>query len=123
MPGPGGKIVHAEIRVGNSIVMLSDEMPPMPGQPGVYKSPRSAGLSTAALFLYVDNADAAFERAVKAGATVRQPPTDMFWGDRYGQVIDPFGHTWALATHKEDVPPAEMERRQKDFFAKMQSKK
>ena len=95
MPGPGGKIVHAEIQVGDSRIMMSDEMPPMPGQPGVFKSPRSAGLSTAALFLYLPDVDAAFERALKAGCTVRMKVTDMFWGDRYGQVIDPFGHTWA----------------------------
>lgn len=118
--GPGGKIVHAEVRIGDSVVMMSDEMPPMPGQPGVYKSPKSAGLATAALFLYVNDCDAAFDRAVKAGCTVRQPPTDMFWGDRYGQVIDPFGLTWAIATHIEDVSPAEMKKRQEEFFAKMQ---
>lgn len=119
MPGPGGKIVHAEIRIGDSIVMLSDEMPPMPNQPGVYKSPKSAGLSTAALFLYLPDVDAAFDRALGAGCTVRTPLTDMFWGDRYGQVIDPFGHTWALATHKEDVSPQEMTKRHQEFSAKM----
>ncbi|MEX0704035.1 MAG: VOC family protein [Planctomycetales bacterium] len=120
MPGPGGKVVHAEIRVGDSPVMLADEMPPMPGQPGAYKSPRSAGLSTASLFLYVPDVDAAFERAVKAGCTVRMPVTDMFWGDRFGQVIDPFGHTWGLATHVEDVSPEEMARRHEEFVAQMQ---
>jgi PhnB protein len=119
MPGPGGKIAHAEIRVGDSVVMMSDEMPPMPGQPGTYKSPRNAGLSTSGLFLYVNDVDAAFDRAVKAGCTVRQPVTDMFWGDRYGQLIDPFGHTWGLATHTEDVKPAEMARRRDAMFAKM----
>lgn len=120
MPGPGGKIVHAEMRIGNSVVMMADEMPPMPGQPGTYKSPRSAGLSTGGLFVYVDDVDSAFERAVKAGCTVRTPVTDMFWGDRFGQLIDPFGHTWAMATHKEDVEMAEMEKRQREFLAKMQ---
>jgi len=119
LPGPGGKIVHAEIRVGDSRIMLSDEMPPMPGQPGIYQSPKTARLCTAALFLYVQDADAAFARAVKAGCTTRMSLQDMFWGDRYGQVIDPFGHTWALATHKEDVPPDQMEERQREFFAKM----
>jgi PhnB protein len=117
---PGGKIAHAEIQVGDSKVMMGDEMPPMPGQAGVYKSPKSAGLSTAALYLYVKDCDAAFDRAVKAGCTIRQPVTDMFWGDRYGQVIDPFGLTWAIATHIEDVSPAEMKKRHQAFVAKMQ---
>lgn len=119
MPGPGGKIVHAEIRVGDSMVMMNDEMPPMPGQPGVYKSPKSAGLATAALFLYLKDVDAAYDRAVKAGCTPRQPPTDMFWGDRYAQVIDPFGHTWALATQVERVSPAQVEKRHREFLARM----
>jgi PhnB protein len=119
MPGPGGKIVHAEVVIGSSRLMMSDEMDPMPGQPGVYKSPKSAGLNTAALFLYVPNVDKWFNRAVEAGCTVRSPLMDMFWGDRFGQVIDPFGHTWGMATHTEDVSPAEMRRRQQDFFAKM----
>src|SRR5919109_2991570 len=69
MPGPGGKITHAEIKVGDSVVMLNDEMPPMPGQPGVYKSPKNAGLATAALFLYLEDVDKAFDRAIKAGCT------------------------------------------------------
>jgi uncharacterized glyoxalase superfamily protein PhnB len=120
MPGPAGKIVHAEIQIGDSRIMMSDEMPPMPGQPGVYKSPRAAGLSTAALFLYVPDVDAAFERALKAGCTIRVKVTDMFWGDRYGQVIDPFGHTWALATHMEDVPPEEIGWREQEFTANLQ---
>jgi PhnB protein len=119
MPGPGGKIVHAEVVIGSSRLMMSDEMDPMPGQPGVYKSPKSAGLNTAALFLYVPNVDKWFDRAVQAGCTVRSPLVDMFWGDRFGQVIDPFGHTWGMATHTDDVSPAEMRRRQQDFFAKM----
>lgn len=120
MGGPGGKIVHAEVQVGDSRVMMNDEMPPMPGQPGTYKSPKAAGLSTGALFLYVKDVDAAFQRAVKAGCTVRQAPIDMFWGDRYSQVIDPFGHTWGLATHIEDVSPAQIRKRQQAFFAAMQ---
>ena len=119
MPGPGGKIVHAEVQVGTSRLMMSDEMPPMPGQPGVYKSPKSAGLNTGALFLYVADVDKWFDRAVRAGCTVRSPLMDMFWGDRFGQVIDPFGHTWGMATHTEDVSPAEMKRRHADFLARM----
>ena len=121
MPGPGGKIAHAEIRVGNSRVMMGDEMPSM-GMPGVYKSPKAAGLNTAALFLYVAGVDKWFDRAVKAGCTVRMPLTDMFWGDRYGQVIDPFGHTWGMATHLEDLTPKQMAARQQKAFAEMAPK-
>ena len=115
MPGPDGKIAHAEIQVGTSRVMMNDEMPSM-GQPGVYKSPRAAGLSTAALFLYVTDVDKWYDRAVKAGCTVKMALADMFWGDRYGQVIDPFGHTWGMATHKEDLTPKQMAARQKEAF-------
>lgn len=119
MPGPMGKIVHAEIKIGDSIVMMSDEMPPMPGQPGIFRAPKAAGLATGALFVYVRDTDASFDRAIKAGCTVRTPVSDMFWGDRYGQVIDPFGHTWALASRVEDLSPKEIARRQNEFFAKM----
>jgi PhnB protein len=118
MPGPGGKTVHAEVRIGASRLMMSDEMPPM-GMPGVYKAPATVGLNTGALFLYVANVDKWFNRAVEAGCTVRSPLTDMFWGDRFGQVIDPVGHTWGMATHFEDVSVAEMKRRQQAFFAQM----
>jgi PhnB protein len=117
MAGPDGKIAHAEIRIGDSIVMLNDEMPSMPGQPGVYKSPRKAGLVTGALFLYVRDVDAVFDRAVEAGCTVRQRPTDMFWGDRYSQVIDPYGHTWAFATRLENLTQRQIEARQRQALA------
>ena len=120
MAGPDGKIGHAEIQVGDSRIMMNDEMPPMPGQPGVFKAPKAAGLATSALFLYVKNVDAVFDRAVKAGCTVRSAPMDMFWGDRFAQVLDPFGHAWGLGTHIEDVSMKEMKRRQAEFFAKMQ---
>jgi PhnB protein len=120
MPGPGGKIVHAELQVGSSRIMLNDEMPPMPNQPGVFKSPKAAGAATSALFLYVPNVDQTFQRAVSAGCTVRMPPEDMFWGDRFGQVMDPYGHGWGMATHKEDLTPSQIAKRQKEFFAKMQ---
>jgi PhnB protein len=120
MPGPGGKIVHAELQVGSSRIMVNDEMPPMPNQPGVFKSPKAAGAATSALFLYVPNVDKVFERAVQAGCTVRMPPTDMFWGDRFGQVMDPYGHGWGMATHTEDMTPKQMAKRQQEFFAKMQ---
>jgi PhnB protein len=121
MPGPGGKVVHAEFTIGSDVIMVSDEMPPMPGQPGVYKSPKAAGLSTGAIFLYVPDVDAAFDRAIKAGCTVRTPLTNMFWGDRYGQLIDPFGHTWAMATHVEDVSPKEMAKRQQAEAARLRA--
>ena len=94
MSAPGGKIPHAEIRIGDSMIMMSDEMPPMPGQPGVYKAPSSAGLSTAAIFLYLKDSTPPSVAPSRPGAPCAAP-TDMFWGDRYGQVIDPFGHTWA----------------------------
>lgn len=106
LSGPGGRLMHAEIRIGDSIVMLSDE------QPGTgTRSPQSLGGTTGSVFLYVPNVDALFARAVAAGARALMPPTDMFWGDRFGQLVDPFGHQWGLATHREDVPPAEMARR------------
>ncbi|HSE91747.1 MAG TPA: VOC family protein [Methylomirabilota bacterium] len=107
MPGPDGKgIMHAEIRIGDSVVMLADEMPSMG-----CRAPQTLGGTTSYLFLYVTDVDAAFKRAVDAGAKATMPPTDMFWGDRFGKLTDPFGHEWGLATHKEDVPPEEMKRR------------
>lgn len=117
MKGPDGKIIHAEIKIGNSIVFLSDEMP------GMCSSPQTLGGSPVGLYVYVDDVDAMFNRAVSAGAQVKMPVADMFWGDRYGQVIDPFGHQWGLSTHKEDVSPEEMKRRGEEFFAQMASKK
>jgi PhnB protein len=107
MPGPGGKLMHAEIKVGDSVVMLSDEFIEMGGG----RSPQSLGGTTGYLFVYVPDVDAVFRRAVDAGARVEMPLTNMFWGDRFGKVVDPFGHVWALATHQEDVPPAEIGKR------------
>ena len=106
MPGPGGKIMHAEVKIGNSMLMLADENP----EQG-HLSPSSRGGSTSSVMLYTGDVDATFKQAVAAGATANMPPVDMFWGDRMGNLTDPFGHTWAIATHKEDVSPAEMERR------------
>ena len=106
MDRPDGKIGHAEIKIGDSIVMLADESPRSDS-----RSPQSLGGTTAGIFLYVENVDAVFDTAVKAGAKVHQPLTNMFWGDRFGGLTDPFGHSWALATHIEDVAPEEMEKR------------
>jgi len=103
MPGPGGKVMHAEIQVGDSMIMLSDEMP----QQGT-KSPSALGGSPASIFLYVRNVDAAFAKATAAGATVATPVQDMFWGDRYGRLRDPFGYEWQMATHKEDLTPKQI---------------
>lgn len=114
MDAPGGKIGHAEIKIGDSMIMLADEMP----SSGT-RSPQSLGGTTAGIFLYVENADTVFNQAVSAGANVEAPLADMFWGDRYGRLRDPFGHSWSVATHKEDVAPAEMSKRMQEAVAKM----
>ena len=111
--GPDGKIVHAELKIGDSIIMLSEEMP------GCARSPQSLGGTAVDIFLYVKDVDRVFDQAVAAGAKIAMPLNDMFWGDRYGQVTDPFGHSWSLATHKEDVQPEELRKRTKAAFAKM----
>ncbi len=113
MTMPDGKAVgHAEIKIGDSLIMIADEFPQC-------QSPQALGGSPVTLGLYVEDCDAVFQRAVAAGAQVRMPPADMFWGDRYGQVTDPFGHIWSIATHKEDVAPEEMGRRAQAAFAQM----
>jgi PhnB protein len=114
MPGPDGKLMHAEIQIGNSIIMLGDECPEMGA-----RSPQALGGSGVGLFLYVADVDAAFKRAVDAGATAKQPPTDMFWGDRYCKLSDPFGHEWSIGTHIEDVSPEEIDRRGKKWMEEM----
>jgi PhnB protein len=113
LDGPDGKVVHAELKIGDSIIMLSEEMP------GHTRSPQSLGGTAVDIMLYVKDVDQVFNRAVAAGAKVAMPLSDMFWGDRYGQVTDPFGHSWSLATHKEDVPPEELRKRTKAAMAKM----
>jgi PhnB protein len=105
-PGPGGKLMHAEIQIGNSPVMLADESPESVG-----KSPPSYGGSTVGLALYVPDVDATFKQAVAAGVKVVRPLQDQFYGDRSATVIDPFGHIWTVATHVEDVSSEEMQRR------------
>ncbi len=109
-----GKVMHAELRIGDSVVMLADEFPGSPCQ-----SPQSVGGTTTVLHLYVEDVDTWFNRAAGAGASVVMPVMDCFWGDRYGQLKDPFGHVWSIATHKEDVAPAELEKRGAEAMAEM----
>jgi PhnB protein len=116
-PGPGGKILHAEIEVGDSVVMLSDEF-----EGSDLKSPKRLKGTSGAAWLYVPDVDAAIRQAVAAGAKISQPPQTMFWGDRFGSVTDPFGHSWSIATHVEDVPPAEMEARREAAMKAMASR-
>jgi PhnB protein len=106
MPGPGGKVMHAELKVGNSIFFLADDFPDMGSC-----APAPGTSSPVVLNLYVEDCDKVFNQAVAAGAKVQMPPANMFWGDRYAKFADPFGHNWAVATHIEDVPPAEMPKR------------
>lgn len=114
MPGPGGSVMHAEIAIGNSRVMLADENPQWDS-----KSPLLLNGTPVSLHVYVQDVDQAFDRAVKAGAKVKMPVMDMFWGDRFGQVTDPFGHVWSLATHTKDMTPAEIAQAQQEFFKNM----
>jgi PhnB protein len=114
MGAPDGSIGHAELQIGDSKVMLSDPFPQSTVQP-----PTTVGATTASVFLYVDDVDAAFQRAVDAGAKVEMALEDMFWGDRFGTVTDPFGHVWSLASHVEDVSPEEIEERAKAAMAAM----
>ena len=106
MPGPNEQIMHAEVKIGNSMLMLSDE-----NKERGSLSPESIGGTAASVMFYTDDVDAVFNRAVSLGATAEMPPADMFWGDRMGNLVDPFGHKWAIATHKEDVSPEEMQKR------------
>jgi PhnB protein len=108
MAGPDGKIGHAEIRIGDSVIMLTDEYPDM-GMP----SPEALGGSPVSILIYVDDVDAVFDRAVAAGAKSERAVEDQFYGDRAGSVRDPFGHGWYIHTHIEEVPPDEMARRVK----------
>jgi uncharacterized glyoxalase superfamily protein PhnB len=116
MPGPDGKgTMHAEMVIGDSTVMLADEFPQMN-----LKSPKSLGGNCATLHIYVDDADALFNQAVEAGCEVLHPMSDVFWGDRYGKVADPYGHHWGIATHVEDLTEEEMAARAKEAFANME---
>jgi PhnB protein len=114
MDAPGGKIGHAEIKIGDSVIMLSDEFPW-----ASCKAPTTLGGTTGSLMVYLPNVDAAFKKAVDAGCKSLMAPTDMFWGDRFGKVEDPYGNQWGLLTHKEDVPPRQMAERAKAAMAEM----
>ncbi|MGA2857720.1 MAG: VOC family protein [Candidatus Sulfotelmatobacter sp.] len=115
MKDADGKVLHAELMIGNSIIMLSDEFPKYGAL-----SPQSIGGTPMGLHIYVDGVDAAFERAVKAGAHVEMPVMDQFWGDRYGKLKDPFGHSWSIATHTKDLSMDEMKNDMDEAMAKMQ---
>lgn len=111
MTPDGRRVMHAQLKIGNSMLMLGSEYPPH------CLSPKSRGGTSVTMHLYVENADAAFDRAVNAGCSVSMPMADMFWGDRYGQVEDPFGHKWSLATHKQDLTLEQIASNAKAFFA------
>jgi PhnB protein len=114
MDAPDGKIGHAELEIGDSIVMLSDPFPQASTKP-----PKELGGTSASVFLYVEDVDSVVQDAIDAGATITMPVEDQFWGDRFGSVTDPFGHLWSIATHVEDVPPEEMAERAKAAMAAM----
>jgi PhnB protein len=113
MPGPGGVIMHAELRIGDSVIFLNDEIP------GVAKAPEGTSLNPVYLFLYTEDVDSVCNRAVAAGCKITMPVANMFWGDRYGKFNDPFGHSWGVATHVADLTPEEMMRGQAEWTAKM----
>jgi len=113
MPGPGGVIMHAELRIGDSVIFLNDEIP------GMTAGPSGSSINPVYLFLYTEDVDSIYNRAVSMGSKVVMSLENMFWGDRYGKFNDPFGHSWGVATHVEDVAPEEMTRRQAEWTAKM----
>ena len=116
MSAPGGKIGHAELEIGDSLVMLSDPFPQ-----ATTRTPKELGGTSGSVFMYVEDVDAVFKKAVDEGATITMEVADQFWGDRFGAVTDPFGHVWTIATHIEDVPPEEMAERAKSAMAGMGS--
>ncbi|HEX8785200.1 MAG TPA: VOC family protein [Telluria sp.] len=115
MPGPDGKIMHAGLRIGDSPLMLADEFPAY-GSMG----PLALKGTPVVIHLYVADVDAVFAQAIAAGAKAIMPPADMFWGDRYGQLVDPFGHRWSLATHTRDLTPEQMREEMQAMMAKQQ---
>jgi uncharacterized glyoxalase superfamily protein PhnB len=114
MPGPGDTIAHAALEIGDSVLMLSDPMPQSTVTP-----PTKLGGTSVGIFLYVEDVDSVVQDALDAGATVKMPVADQFWGDRFGVVADPFGHTWQIATHVEDLTPEEIMERGKTAMASM----
>ncbi len=114
MEGPDGKIGHAELEIGDSRVMLADAYPQSSTRP-----PKEIGSTTGAVFMYAEDVDAVAQQAIDAGGTMLSQPEDMFWGDRFGSITDPFGHVWHIATHVEDVPPEEMAERAEKWQAEM----
>lgn len=105
LPGPEGKIMHAQLRIGDSALMLADAFPECGGY-----GPKALKGTPVTIHLYVNDVDATFAQAVKAGATVKMAVADMFWGDRYGVLVDPFGHQWSVATHKQDLTPEQIKQ-------------
>jgi len=116
MPSPDGRIGHAEIKIGDSAIMLADEHPEMG-----YLSPQSLGGTAVSMMVYVDRVDDVFKRAVETGAKEMRPVEDQFYGDRSGTLQDPYGHTWTIATHMEDIAPEEMRKRAEKFMQKQKA--
>ncbi len=113
----GQKVMHADLQIGDSHFYLGDEMVEMGA-----RSPQSLGGSPVSLLIYTEDVDALYKRAVNAGATAQMPPADQFWGDRYGRLVDPFGHQWAIATRKESLSPEELARRGKEAMVEASRK-
>jgi PhnB protein len=113
MDGPGGKVMHAELKIGDSRFMLNDEMP------GMSVAPNPSPMQPSSLFVYTEDVDTLYNRALKAGSREDMKPSNMFWGDRFGKFTDPFGHQWGVATHVEDVSPDEMKRRSEEMTKQM----
>ena len=113
MPGPNGEVMHAELKIGDSRIMVNDEFP------GMTKAPEPSAVHSNSLFVYTEDVNALYSHAVKEGSRADMPLNDMFWGDRYGKFTDPFGHQWGVATHIEDVAPEEMQRRSEEMAKQM----
>jgi uncharacterized glyoxalase superfamily protein PhnB len=115
MSAPNGKVAHAELKIGDSIIFLNDDWPQ-----STAKSPKTLGGTTGGIQIYVEDCDSWYERAISAGATSMCKPTDMFWGDRWSGVVDPFGHVWSISTRQENLSEQEIARRQGEFFKQME---
>ena len=119
LPGPDGKVMHSELKIGDSVIFVSDEVPGM----GNTKSPQTLNGCTCTLSVFVPDVDQVFKQAISAGGKENMPVADQFWGDRYGSLTDPFGIVWGIGTHKEDLSADEVQNRAREFFASMQQKK